>query len=168
MTTLHLGVLDIPHMAENKPRKIGKPKKGVRKGNRSRKTGPAGTQNTTGDVAERLEDKYHVMQVFFNQREADVAKTLETSIGGALENLMGGAPVSTEPFAEGMGEIETIFKNMLDIKAFDGLIPGAPTAASLKGINHRLKHPYSKSNPVRPSFIDTGEYQATFKAWVDG
>jgi hypothetical protein len=44
---------------------------------------------------------------------------------------------------------------------------GVPTKAALKGINHRLRHPYRKSNPRRPSFVDTGLYVASFRAWME-
>jgi len=44
--------------------------------------------------------------------------------------------------------------------------PGIPTGAAEAGVNHRLLHPYAKDNPERPSFIDTGQYQADFKSWV--
>jgi len=42
--------------------------------------------------------------------------------------------------------------------------PGVPTRAALMGVNSRLKKRRGKR---RPSFRDTGLYQASFMAWVD-
>jgi len=44
-------------------------------------------------------------------------------------------------------------------------IPGVPTKAALRGVNHRLKHPYRRRG-ARPSFVDTSLYMSSFKAWA--
>jgi hypothetical protein len=61
-----------------------------------------------------------------------------------------------------------MFSNFLALQEVEKLgIPGVPTQAALKGISHRLKHPYRKSNPRRPSFVDTGEYMRSAAFWID-
>jgi len=153
--TLHLGVTEIPYA--NNPQLSAK----------QRKKSKASTQ-TTGDVAEILEAEYHIMQIFFNLHDKGIAKDLESSLEGALENLLAGAPLGGNAFAEAESEIEQRFKNFLTNREMETLgYPGVPTQAALEGVNHRLKHPYKKSNPRRPSFIDTGLYESSFKAWVD-
>ena len=153
--TLHLGVTEIPYA--NNPQLSAK----------QRKKSKASTQ-TTGDVAEILEAEYHIMQIFFNLHDKGIAKDLESSLEGALENLLTGAPLGGNAFAEAESEIEQRFKNFLTNREMETLgYPGVPTQAALAGINHRLKHPYKKSNPRRPSFVDTGLYESSFKAWVD-
>jgi hypothetical protein len=44
---------------------------------------------------------------------------------------------------------------------------GIKTLAARRGVSHLLPHPYSKNNPPRPSFIDTGLYRKSFRAWVE-
>jgi len=138
MPVIHLGVSDIPY-AE-------------------------GTQ-TTGDVAEILEDKYHVMQVFYEQHKEDVAADLESSLAGQLENMMAGAPPPNKPFGSAESAIEDRFHRFLSEGEIEKLgYPGIPTQAALSGVNHRLK---SKKGSRRPSFIDTSLYLNSFVAWID-
>lgn len=170
MTVLHLGVIDIPYAGPSygpatKNTKIGQAKRG--KAN-APKASAAQTSVTTGDVAMILEDHYHIMETFFKTREAMIAAVATQSMQDAIDNLVMGAPVTIDPFGDLTNEIEKEFKQFLSLREMDHMgIAGVPTMAALKGVNHRFKHPYAKSNPERPSFIDTGLYQANFKAWVD-
>ena len=148
MTTLHLGVADIPYA--NPPRAKGS-------------KASSGTQ-TTGDVAEWLEAKYHVMEVFFALHADEIAKALESSVAGSLENLLLGGPAQM-PTDEAMSAIEERFRKFLSEKEMEGLgIPGVPTRAAQLGKSKRFKNGYGPAN--RPSFIDTGAYEAAFKAWI--
>ena len=136
---LHLGVIDVPYVDE-------------------------GNLQTTGNVAQWLENRYGIMGFFAVQHGEDIADAMANSIAGALESLMMGAPPNGNPFAESMGQIEDFFRASLDAKEYDGL-PGVPTKRSLDRASLRFK---SKKNPKeRPSFIDTGLYQASFRAWID-
>ena len=138
MPVLHLGVIDVPY---------------ARRGGK-----------TTGDVAEILEAKYHVMEVFYRQNDAHVARSLEKSVAGALESLLLGAPPSIDAFGAGTSRIEDRFKQFLSRREIEKLgYPGVPTGAALRGVSHRFK---KKRGGRRPSFIDTGLYQSSFKAWV--
>ncbi len=128
-----------------------------------------GDGKTTGDVAEILEAKYHVMQTFYDMLGEDVvAKALERSVANAVEAMMMGSnSASINLTAEAEGEIEAAFRLFLSQQEMDGIVGGVPTQAALNGVSHRFKHPYAK-RPARPSFIDTGQYQASMKAWMDG
>lgn len=162
---LHLGVVDLPYANAPQQQKVGKAKKGKKNKPAKPKT-VSGTQ-TTGDVAEWLENKYGIMDTFAFMRLPDIAKELESSIAGELETLMMGGSVSDNPFKTAESAIESMFKNFLakgDVEHAG--IEGVPTQAALRGVNHRLKHPYAKGNPRRASFIDTGAYAASFKAWI--
>lgn len=132
---LHLGVMDIPY-------DDGK--------------------ETTGEVASFLEERYSVMQRFFDAHERDIIKLMEDSIAGSLENIMAGAPPAKDPFAEAMSEVHNLFIFFITNKKLDGN-DGIPTMASLLGISRRLKN---KRGPPRPSFLDTGLYIASMRAWV--
>jgi hypothetical protein len=185
---LHLGVVDQPysaHVAEHQKRSVTRTLRGGKA--KSFKASPSGGE-TTGDVAAILEEKYRLFEVFANE-VGDVERAIEHSVEGSIETLLSGAPPSTDPFAEATGEIEDAFRIAIDQRIYDGLIPNVPTQAALKGVNHRLKDPYSKGssnqgkqnfnrywknrllsmgyNPERPSFKDTGLLQASFKAWVE-
>lgn len=148
MPTLHLGVIDLPY-SNVVVRKKGK------------------TPNaTTGDVADILEAKYHVMEHFSELHGDDIALFMADALAGSLETLAMGGPAG-DPFATAAGQTESLFKTFLATKTLERYgYPGVPTKAALKGVNHRFKHPYAKRDP-RPSFIDTGLYQSSFKAWVD-
>lgn len=139
---LSLGVVDIPYADEE-----GK---------------------TTGDVAEILEAEYGIMQYFFDSHKDDIIRELEKGLQGQIENLMLGAPVSDDVFAESMSAVEAMFRQFLTLEEMNYKVYGVPTIASRKGVNHRFKHPYAKANPSRPSFIDTGLFQASFKSWIEG
>jgi hypothetical protein len=148
--TLHLGVVDVPY-AQPAPGAVGHNK-------------PPGSQ-TTGDVAEWLEAKYHVMEIFAELHKDDIDEALADSAAGALENLLMGSPVGADAFGAGQSKIEDAFRKFIDTKEMERLgYPGVPTKAALKGVNHRLKR---KRGPSRPSFQDTGLYEANFAAWVD-
>lgn len=148
---LHLGVIDIPY----REFKAGKAKKGS-------------GGKTTGDVAEILESKYHIMESFYELHKREISRDMMASLQGAMESMMGGGPVASDPFIASMGKIETRFKRFLSDREMERIgYPGVPTAAALAGVNHRLKHPFAKANPRRPSFIDTGQYSAAMKAWVE-
>lgn len=139
---LHLGVLDIPYTNGSK---------------------------TTGDVAEILEARYHVMELFAETVGAEhIEKAFEESAKAAVEDLMSGAPAASISLTDDATQgLETAFRVFIDQRKLDYVEPGVPTEASLKGVNHRFKRANAKGNPVRPSFKDTGLYEASFKAWTE-
>ena len=168
--TLHLGVTEAPYATNTKtaPRRVavrtvkgGKP--------RAISAAPSGGE-TTGDVAQILEDKYHIMEIFVEEIGADqIAKAIEHSAAVAIETLISGHGRNTpESFLslEAEGEIEDAFRLFLSQQEMDGTQPGVPTKAALAGVSHRFAHPYAKRAP-RPSFIDTGLFQSHFKVWSD-
>ena len=142
---------------------VDAPYQGAPRGKRAKRTA---SNVTTGDVAEILEDKYQIMERFFDLHGAEIAQALERSVQGGIENLLTGeASLGIDVFGEAMSEIETMFRHMLDTRELDGKVPGVPTAAAERGVSHRRAHPYALRDP-RPSFIDTGEFQAAFRAWM--
>lgn len=172
---LLLGVIDQPYTSWTGGKKAAAP------GRRSKRA-PAGRKGvartvTTGDVAEWLEDRYHVMEVFFED-DGGVLALLEESVQDSIEDLLMGAPSDGNPFAAGTSTIESRFKRWLSNGSIERLgIPGVPTRAALMGISSRFKagrngglvqrRGKSVMGVRRPSFIDTGLYQASFKAWVE-
>lgn len=137
MITLHLGVIDIPYEGEN---------------------------TTTGDVAEHLEEKYQIMQTFFDRYGNDISALMSNDLAANLENLLAGAPPIRDPLAESMSRVHDLFVAFLDNEEMNGM-PGVPTHRALLGISKRFKR---KKGDPRPSFIDTGTYQASMRSWVSG
>lgn len=142
MPTLHLGVLVQPYQ------------RGAR-------------GQTTADVAEILEDKYHVMGAFWRGHGDDVAGYMEQGLQQAVDALLAGTARVENPFAAAMDKTTHDLKVFLSSQEAEKVgIPGTPTQAALRGVNHRRRHPYRRSNPRRPSFIDSGLYEASMRAWI--
>lgn len=146
--TLHFGVIDVPYAQAPgaKPR--------------------AGRFETTGDVAEHLEREYDIMQHFYDWHGQQVADALHDGLVGTLESYAMGAPVRLDPFTTGVSKIEDEFKTFLSLKEMDMRVPGVPTMAAQRGVSHRFKNPTKRRAP-RPSFVDTGLFESSMRAWVD-
>ncbi len=156
--TLHLklGVNDIPYVEKGTPDNKGM---------------------TTGDLADILEAKYHVMEVFYELHTTEIAGLIAESSKNALEAIMNGtAPATLDPWGAATSAIELMFQKAIDMKEFDGVMPGVPTKASLDGTSARFKKPNSKykgkgknrrKRGARPSFQFSGQYEDSFRAWVD-
>lgn len=150
---LHLGVIDVPYAAAD--------------------------GQSTGDVAEILESKYAVMENFDALHHDEFEELVAISISEAIENLVAGAPAgSVKPFAQACSDIELMFKQYLnDEEIAETGQEGVPTQAALDGVRTSLKKKKEIKNAKkyrsrvrgtrRPSFIDTGMYRDSFKAWVD-
>lgn len=143
---LNLGVLDIPYNDE---------------------PGRNAPSITTGDVAEILEHKYHLIDTFVAVHEDDIRQAIEDGITDFFD-LVARGNFAPDPLAPSTSTIEAKFREFLSSGEAERVgIPGTPTKAALAGVNHRLKHPYAKDNPRRPSFIDTGLFETSFRAWID-
>lgn len=138
--TLNMGVLDIPYTDTN-------------------------SKTTTGEVAEILEKKYRVMEGFYELNAQEISDNIAVSLNNALESVaLGANPLNINPFAEATSKIETRFKQFLEREELAKLgRSGVPTLAAMKGYSSRLK---KRRGSPRPSFIDTGLYEQTFKAWI--
>lgn len=120
---------------------------------------------TTGDLAEILEAKYDLFRGFVESHMEQIADAMASSLEGAVENILAGAPVPPNPYAEAEQFIEAAFRLFLDSGEAEriGMI-GVPTGAALKGVNRRLK---LRRGPRRESFIDSGILRASFAAWFE-
>jgi hypothetical protein len=134
---------------------------------------------TTGDVAGYLEDEYHVMRTFLELYEDQIGEFLADAMVGEIESLAQGKPVAI--FGRDIetqlgnrviagqsvnGKIEEAFRNFLDAREWQGT-SGQTVQAADDGVNHRKKHPYANANKARPAFVDSGLYQASFRAWLE-
>lgn len=120
---------------------------------------------STVEVAKILEEKYGVMKIFADLHADDIAKSLEESLAGALDNVLMGQEVSN-PFAEAESEIGELFKfEFLEKGEAEGIAPNTPTQAAIDRASLRFKS--KKAPSPRPSFIDTSTYENSFIAWVE-
>jgi hypothetical protein len=156
MTDLILGVVDVPYENEG-----ATPKKKPKRGEGSSRGAPM----TTVSVATILEEKYGVMQAFYDSHKDSVIGSLINSAEGALETLFMGGPV-TDPFADASQSIQAEFRTFLMTAEIEGMgIPGVPTKAAQDRRSLRFK---AKVGPnQRPSFIDTGTYELSMRAWIE-
>lgn len=169
--TLHLGVVDVPYAPGEGDPAPKLTKKGRMHKASARRAGKAYQQGylpkpvtTTGDVAVKLEEKYGVMQAFYEQAEPHIAEAFAHGTAAALEDLLMGSPVS-DPFAGVSQEITDAFKVFLSQGTIEEMgIPGVPTKAALERRSSRFKK--GRGPAQRPSFIDTGTYENSFTAWV--
>ncbi len=165
MTTLHLGVIDIPYDDPTpRPKKAARTRRG--RANRPRRTKKTPKHMTTGDVAELLEARYDVMSHFFDEDGQRIADAMAEALVGSFETVAMGGPAPADPLAVVADPIKELFHEFIDSEAMAGLEDGVPTAAALKGVSHRFKHPYARGHPRRPSFVDTGQYRESFVASV--
>lgn len=156
MPTLHLGVIDVPY---------------VEKPSKRRKKATASTV-TTGDVAGWLEDRYHVLEQFFQMHEADIVADFESSVSGALESFLMGGPINLDAFGTAASRIEDRMKQFIAQGELDAVgYPGVPTqAAQDRAAGKRRSSRFKRrraTNARAVSFYDTGLYQASLKSWVD-
>lgn len=122
---------------------------------------------TTYDVARFLEARYHVFEFFARFNMPFIHSAVVNSAMGSMETaLMGGPGGRQRAYAQATADIEDRFKQAISLREFDGRIPGVPTKASLRGVDHRKKNPYAKRGP-RPSFRDTSTLQTNLRAWVE-
>lgn len=156
---LVLGVVDVPYQAALSPQQ----KRAARWRHSKKPWQSLAATVSTGDVAQWLENKYGVIQWFYFFHSKDVLEELEKKARGALESVMLGAPATFDPFTD-FSVIEQTFRNSLDRREYDHWIKGVPTQAARDGVNSRLK---SRFGPERPSFIDSGLYRQSFKAWLE-
>lgn len=169
---LSFGVIDVPY-ADSSYRPVTRKQSATQRVGAARRgnaAAPATSSQhmTTGDVAEILEAKYHIMETFYELHEDEIDDLLANSIGDAIETLWttNGESQGNDPTLQGTGDIESKFKDFLSMRGMDATAtPGVPTMAAMKGVNHRMLHPYAKRGS-RPSFIDTGLYQSSIKVQV--
>ncbi|QGZ66876.1 hypothetical protein FAZ98_31720 [Paraburkholderia acidisoli] len=119
------------------------------------------------------------MRTFLELHEDEIGDFLANAMADEIESLAQGKPVI--PFAsrdvtttlgdrviEGQsvnGRIEEAFRDYLDSREWQ-TTSGQTIDAADAGVSHKKKHPNSSKNKARAAFVDTGLYQASFRAWL--
>lgn len=121
---------------------------------------------TTTEVMEILEAKYGVIDAFYTSKKPQIDRICLHYLKADLDHQMRGGAASKNPLAGAMVEIEELFVKFLDKRQVERLgIAGVPTEAARMGIQHKRGRKTFGSR--RPSFVDTGLYRDSFRAWVD-
>jgi hypothetical protein len=116
---------------------------------------------TTGDVANRLEDRYHIMETYVSRNKKMIAKEV-------MEEILGTKGRRT---LHPMDALQKGLKQAISNREFDGL-PGVPTKAAQMGVSSRFKNGKRRgkskvSGVPRPSFIDSGIFQNAIRVVLD-
>lgn len=121
---------------------------------------------TTHEVAEILEAKYGLFSAFAKWQMPFIQRVVEESVKGAINDLITTGH-ATDPWGSATQAIESRFRDFIATGMAERIgLRGVPTQAALHGVHHRYAHPYSRKNPRRPSFDDTGIMMASFRAWM--
>jgi hypothetical protein len=113
-----------------------------------------GQGKNTVEVAKELEERYGIVEQFWNTEEDLFVGALEESFGDELEEVMS----MEQPSKRGLSDeftkaIEDQFRRNLQTRRYDGFLPNVPTKASTRD--------------SRPSFIDSSLYMHSFRAWME-
>jgi hypothetical protein len=125
-----------------------------------------GQGKTTSDIANELETKYGIVEAFYELEEDNIIEMLEDAFGEDIEEVMTMEEPKTGIATEETDKIEKRFRTRLNREELHTR-GNVPTLAAQRGISHLRQHPYAKGATSRPSFVDTGLYQRSFRAWVE-
>lgn len=138
--------------------------------NYSDANGATGGTTDTGTVAELLENKYHVMQSFFDLHKGEIADDLANGMAASLQDLINGRTATGSPFYGAEQKIDARFRAFIygnEMQKLSLALTGKPiSAAAIRGVSHRRKSPYAQRNPSRPAFVDTSLYVSSFRSTV--
>jgi hypothetical protein len=121
---------------------------------------------TTFEVAKILEDKYHIVELFQVMEKERINELAGDIITDAIEGIEKFTRHRWKKRTKAMEGIESRFRANLVGRKFDGN-PGIPTLAAQRGVSHLNQHPYANRGGSRPSFVDTGMYKQSFRAWLE-
>lgn len=117
---------------------------------------------TTGEVAQILEDKYSVMEVFWEAHKEEVIQSVGNALQERIESILqGNRPKSGQVKID---RAEVMFRQYLNNDEWQSM-KGHVIAAAMGGVNLRKKDKQVKG--ARPAFIDTGLYQQSARIWLD-
>lgn len=124
-------------------------------------------KNTT-QVAAELEERYKIVETFVQMEEDFIVSLVEDKMLEDLEEIVTMSEITKKRAIsdENTDKLVEKFKRYISHRKFDGVIPGVPTLASLRGVSHLRKHPYARRES-RPSFRDTGNYVNSFRVWTE-
>lgn len=132
------------------------------------------------DLGKILEEKYTLFSTYVEVHEKDIEHELSEAVVGALETYMATGHIPKQPFDSAGQELSLGLKRFIYKEELAGKVAGVPTQAALEGLSTRTvrgtvptkvrkgqKFKRVKTGVRRPSFIDTGIFEASTKVWIE-
>jgi hypothetical protein len=154
---LHMGFLNVPYTRDTKRDSTA----AIKKYEAMRRRTFSGAR-TTGTVANILERKYNIVEVFAQIHGGEIQDILVDNVGDLIiDSLSQRKKFASERMVKYMkpktDQIQKMFKLFLDREE-----TGADIDVANKG-----RRTGRKSKTPRPPFINTGLYRASFRCWAD-
>jgi hypothetical protein len=115
-------------------------------------------------VADILEAKYHLVEIFFEENEDRIMQVLAGAQDKAISDIAAGKTRKVVLRRPDAIKIERMFRSAINRQEFDGIAPGTPTAVSQSGRSRAFR---SRKGSSRASFVDSGTYRDSFRVWME-
>jgi hypothetical protein len=132
------------------------------------------------ELGKILEEKYTLFSSFVDIHHGDIEHELCEAVAGAFETFQATGHVAKQPFDSAGQQITKQLKEFIYKEELAGKVAGVPTQAALEGLSTRTmsgktprkvrkgqKFKRVKTGVRRPSFIDTGIFEASTKVWIE-
>ena len=119
---------------------------------------------TTYQVAKILEQKYHVMEVFYNAYQKKIAEEVQRKYAMMLRRYLKDGKTWGEQTELPMDDTRALFSDYLDRDEWQSITGRTILAAAMGKSNRKKDKAYYPGS--RPAFIDTGLYRRSFRAFL--
>jgi hypothetical protein len=132
------------------------------------------------ELGKILEEKYTLFSAFVELHNKEIADQISESLAGAMETYLATGHLPKNPFDSAGQELTLSLKKYIYTEELAGVVGGVPTQAALEGITTRTmngktpkkvkagqKFKRVKTGVRRPSFIDSGIFEASTKVWIE-
>jgi hypothetical protein len=163
---LHFGFINTPYTRAT----IARPFTSAKLKERGKLKRGSSKAMTAVKVAGILEAKYNVVEMFNEIYEEEISNILHEGFKEVAERIIterGGQTRSSMKnlMKPATRQIENMFRQFLDHEEMNGMIEGVPTDAAKGGKLHG-RGKVTRRGIQRASFVNTGIYKASFRAWV--
>ena len=129
---------------------------------------------TSYGLGKILEEKYTLFSSYVEMHHKDIENELCEALVGAFETYQATGHIAKQPFDAAGQELSLGLKQFIYKEELAGKVAGVPTQAALEGVTTRKvgrgkksKFKRTKTGVRRPSFIDSGIFEASTKVWID-
>lgn len=135
---------------------------------------------TSYGLGKILEEKYTLFSSYVDMHKKDIEHELCEALVGAFETYQATGHIAKQPFDAAGQELSLGLKKFIYEEELAGKVSGVPTQAALEGISTRTmngkvpkkvrggqKFKKVRTGVRRPSFIDTGIFEASTKVWIE-
>ncbi|HSY75450.1 MAG TPA: hypothetical protein VK890_01260 [Bacteroidia bacterium] len=164
--TLHFGFVQTPYTSETRFRPATSAKAAEKL---KRKRGFRSTM-TADKLANILEAKYNIVHTFSEVHDEDIRDIINNGFKEVAERMIlerkGHSKASLKNLMKSATrQVEELFKAFLDNEEMNGRVEGVPSKAATKGkLGGRGR--ITRSGIARPTFVNTGIYKNSFRAWI--